>query len=71
MKLGAQGAVVVTRDALIADNASKNSPVRRRADFDPLGQIEFLVLIVAHRVPRIAGNTHQTCEVPFAQETSV
>ena len=56
-------------DAGFADNASKDSAVGHVLDFDPLGQIEALsILIVAHRVPRVAGNTHLTCGVPFAQK---
>ena len=55
-------------DAGFADNAREDSTVGRGLDFDPLGQIEAVILIVAHRVPRVAGNTHLTCGVPLAQK---
>jgi hypothetical protein len=55
-------------DAGFADNASEDSTVGRGLDFDPLGQIEAVILIVAHPVPRVAGNTHLTCGVPLAQK---
>ena len=43
-------------NVILADNAGKNSAVRRVLEFGPLSQIEaVVVLIVAHRAPPDGG----------------